>query len=359
MQQKAFVYETLPNRVLFGAGRLPDVKQETERLGGKRALVLSTPGRVDLARKVVDLLGDLCAGIHDQAVMHVPYETVEAGLAQVKKLGADALIAPGGGSTIGLAKGLALETGLPILAIPTTYAGSEMTAIWGLTRGGRKTTGRDPVVKPRTVIYDPELVLTLPPAFSVTSGMNAMAHAVEALYAENANPIASLMAEESIRVLAEGLPKVRQDPGDLEARHDTLYGAWLAATVLSSVGMALHHKLCHVLGGSFNLPHADVHTIILPYATAYNADHAPQAMQAIGRALGIEASDAAGGLFDVRQRMSAPAALKMLGLTEAQLDEAADIATQNPYYNPRPITKDGIRELLGQAYAGVRPEPMA
>ena len=359
MNQKTFIYDSLPNRVLFGAGRVSEVKQEIERLGAKRALVLATPQQVDLAQRLADLLDDLCVGIHDRAVMHVPYETVEAALKQVKALGADALVAPGGGSTIGLAKGLALEMGLPILAIPTTYAGSEMTPIWGLTKGGRKITGRDPIVKPKTVIYDPELVLTLPPAFSATSGMNAMAHAVEALYAENTNPITSLMAEESIRALAEGLPKVQQDPSDLEARHDTLYGSWLAATVLSSVGMALHHKLCHVLGGSFNLPHAEVHTVILPHATAYNASHAPQAMQAIGRALGVEADDAAGGIFDLSRGMSAPTTLKMLGLTEDQLDEAAGIAVQNPYYNPRPVTKEGVRELLGRAYVGLRPEPVA
>jgi len=354
-----FIYEALPARVLFGAGRLREVRQEVERLGGRRALVLSTPHQAELAQTVVELLGEVCVGLHDQAVMHVPSETVEAAMQQVTTLQADMLVALGGGSTIGLAKGIALETGLPILAIPTTYAGSEMTPIWGLTKAGRKTTGQNPVVKPRTVIYDPQLVMTLPSAMSVTSGINAMAHAVEGLYAENANPITSIMAEESIRALAQGLPLVRQNPGDLETRSQTLYGAWLAATVLSTVGMALHHKLCHVLGGSFNMPHAEVHTVILPQATAYNAGHAPAAMRAIGRALGADPTDAAGAIFDLSRSMAAPTSLRDLNFAKAQLSEAAAIASQNPYFNPRPITREGILELLERAYAGLRPEPVA
>ena len=351
-----FIYESLPHRVLFGAGRSSEVRGEVERLGAVHALVLSTPQQTDLARQVADLLGDHCSGIHDQAVMHVPVTTVDAALERVRALQVDCLVAPGGGSTIGLAKGIALETGLPIVAIPTTYAGSEMTPIWGLTRDGIKTTGKDPVVKPKSVIYDPALLLTLPPGFSATSGMNAMAHAVEALYAENANPITSLMAEESIRALAEGLPKVVQNPADLEARSETLYGSWLAATVLASVGMALHHKLCHTLGGSFDLPHAEVHTVILPYATAYNASHAKTAMQALGRALNVEPADAGGAIFDLNQALSAPTALKTLNFSRDQVDEATRIATQNPYFNPRPVTAEGIKSLLTQAFEGSRPE---
>ncbi len=353
----AFTYEALPNRVLFGIGRLSEVKQEVEQLGGQRALVLSTPQQTALAQRVADLLGDMCVGLHDQAVMHVPYETVQVALEQVRNLNVDVLVAPGGGSTIGLAKGLALETELPILAIPTTYAGSEMTPIWGLTKDGLKTTGKTPIVKPKSVIYDPELVMTLPPAFSATSGMNAMAHAVEALYAQNANPITSLMAEESIRALAEGLPKVVKNPDDLEARSDTFYGSWLAGSVLASVGMALHHKLCHTLGGSFNMPHAEVHTVILPYATAYNASHTQTAMQAVGRALGSDPADAGGAIFDLNQALSTPTSLQDLDFKRENIEKATQIAIKNPYFNPRPVTEDGIRTLLEQAFEGVRPEP--
>ena len=351
----SFEFNSLPNRVLFGNGRLVSVRAEVEKLGGKRALVLATKYQIELAEQVAELLGDLCVGVHAEAVQHVPYSTVEEAVAKAKALSVDVLVAPGGGSTIGLAKGIALETDLPILAIPTTYAGSEMTHIWGISKDGRKTTGRNPIVKPKTVIYDPQLVRTLPEGMSLTSGINAMAHAVEALYAENRNPIASMMAEEGIRQLGIGLPAVMQDPNDIEARTATLNGSWLCATVLDMVGMALHHKLCHTLGGSYGMPHAETHTVVLPYATAYNSSHAPEAMAAIARALDCEISDVAGTIYDISSKNDGPVSLKELGFNEADLDEAATIATQNPYFNPRPVTQDGIRDLFEQAFWGKRP----
>ena len=350
-----FTYNSLPHRVLFGAGKLGEVKAEAERLGARRALVLSTPHQTALAEEVADLLGDICVGVYDQAVMHVPVETVADALKLVQAREVDLLVTPGGGSTIGLGKGLALETGLPILAIPTTYAGSEMTPIWGLTEGGRKKTGRSPLVKPKSVIYDPKLVMTLPVGMSVTSAINAIAHSVEALYAQNANPITSIMAEESIRALAHGLPQVVENPNDLAARSQTFYGSWLAATVLGSVGMALHHKLCHTLGGTYNMPHAQTHTVVLPYATAYNSSHAPQAMQAIARALDCAVGDVAGSIYDLSHHNGGPTSLRELGFQEQNIAEAAQIATQNPYYNPRPVTQEGIREVFTKAYYGVRP----
>ena len=350
-----FAYDALPSRVLFGNGRLASLPHEAAQLGS-RALVLATPYQADLANHVAELLDDLCVGVHAKAVQHVPYSTIEAALGVVTAVSADLLIATGGGSTIGLAKGIALETNLPILAIPTTYAGSEMTHIWGISHDGRKTTGRNPIVKPKTVIYDPELIVSLPPALSITSGVNAIAHAVEALYAENANPISSMMAEESIRSLAAGLPLVAQEPNNLEARNSTLYGAWLAATVLDQVGMALHHKLCHTLGGSFGLPHAETHTVMLPYATAYNHRHAPQAMTAIARALACGVADVASSIQAISGNNGGPVSLKELGFRAEDLGKAADIATQNPYYNPRPVLRDDIRALLEEAYHGNSPQ---
>jgi maleylacetate reductase len=228
-----------------------------------------------------------------------------------------------------------------------------MTPIYGLTEGGAKKTGRDAKVLPRTVIYDPLLTLGLPAKISGPSGMNAIAHCVEALYAENANPATSLMAEEGIRALAHSLPRIAADLGDLDARGDALYGAWLAGISLGAVGMALHHKLCHTLGGSFNLPHAETHTIVLPHAAAYNSEAAPEAMQRIARALG--GKEAAAGLYDLAAALGAPLALKEIGLQEQDLDHAAEIATRNPYYNPRPISRDGIRRLLENAFHGRRP----
>lgn len=257
-------------------------------------------------------------------------------------------------------KAIALASGLPILAIPTTYAGSEMTPIYGITEAGLKKTGKDPRVLPRTVIYDPELTLSLPVHLSVTSGMNAIAHAAEGLYAQDSNPVMDLMAEEGIRAIAQALPGIRRDAHDVTARGDALYGAWLCGAVLGNVGMALHHKLCHTLGGSFNLPHAEVHTVVLPQAMAFNAPAVPQAMKRIERALGRGAGgSAAAGLFDLARENGAPVALKDIGMKASDLDKAADIAVSNPYWNPRPFgvgERGEIRDLLQRAYEGVRPD---
>jgi alcohol dehydrogenase class IV len=292
--------------------------------------------------------------VYAKAVMHVPIESAREARDEARRLGADCAVAIGGGSTTGLGKGIALESGMPIVAIPTTYAGSEMTPIYGLTEGGVKKTGRDLRVLPRTVIYDPELTLSLPLRMTVTSGLNAIAHAAEGLYAVDGNPILSMMAEEGIRATAAALPVLARDPHDLDARGDALYGAWLCGAVLGAITMGLHHKLCHTLGGSFNLPHADVHTVILPHALAYNAPNAPQAMARIARALG--ASSAPGGVYDLALRHQAPVALKDIGMAADGLDRAADLAVQNQYPNPRPLERAAIRELLQHAYDGTRPD---
>ena len=352
---KPFVYVAQPSRVVFGAGALSQLGAEIERLGATRALVLSTPEQADSARRVAALLGGRAAGLFAKAVMHVPIETAREARDEARRLGADCAVAIGGGSTTGLGKAIALDSGLPIVAIPTTYAGSEMTPIYGLTEGGVKKTGRDPRVLPRTVIYDPELTLTLPLALTVTSALNAIAHAAEGLYAHDGNPITALMAEEGIRACAAALPRLAADARDLDARGDALYGAWLCGSVLGAVAMGLHHKLCHTLGGSFGLPHAEVHTVILPHALAYNAAQAPAAMRAIARALG--AADAAAGVFELAARHGAPTSLKALGMPADGLDRAADMAVQTPYPNPRPLERDALRALLQRAFDGSAPQP--
>ncbi|WP_175889700.1 maleylacetate reductase [Burkholderia cepacia] len=348
-----FIYQARPARVIFGAGSLDHLEREVLELGAQRALVLCTPEQRDLAQYIVERLGARAAGLYDRATMHVPIEIARDAQAFARSCGADCAIAIGGGSTIGLGKAIALESSLPILAIPTTYAGSEMTPIYGLTEGGIKRTGSDARVLPKTVIYDPALTVTLPVELSVTSGLNAIAHAAEGLYANNANPVMSLVAEEGIRALARGLPGVCRDTADLGARGDALYGAWLCGMVLGNVGMALHHKLCHTLGGSFNLPHAPTHTVVLPHALAYNAAHAPDAMQRIARAIGT--NDAARGLYALALDNGAPVSLKAIGMQEADLDRAADLAAANPYWNPRPIERDGLRALLQDAFDGNLP----
>ena len=350
---KSFVYDAQPGRVVFGAGALSRLLPELAAIGAQRALVLSTPGQRRLAERVAGLLGERAAGIFDRALMHVPVETAREARELARSLRADCVVAVGGGSTTGLGKAIALDAGLPILAVPTTYAGSEMTPIYGITEGGLKKTGRDPRVLPRTVVYDPELTLDLPVAVSVTSGINAIAHAAEGLYAADGNPVTDLMAEEGIRALAGALPAIRAHPRDLEARSDALRGAWLCGMVLGQVGMALHHKLCHTLGGSFQLPHAETHTIVLPHALAYNAAAAPQAMRRIAGAL--QATNAAQAAYDLARDNGAPVALRDIGMKAQDLDRACELALQNQYPNPRPLEGAAIRQLLQHAYEGSRP----
>lgn len=351
-----FIYQSLPSRVVFRDGAIDTLADEVERLGARRALVLTTPDQRGLGERAALALGRLSAGVHDGAVMHVPRAAAEAARAEASRLGADCCVAIGGGSTIGLGKAIALTAGLPIVAVPTTYAGSEMTTIYGMTEDGLKRTGRDPRVLPKTVIYDPGLTLDLPSGISAASGMNAMAHAVEALYAQDANPIVSLMAEEAIRSLAGALPAVTADARDRNARAEALYGAWLAGACLGAVGMALHHKLCHTLGGTFDLPHAQVHAVLLPYTAHYNHAAAPWALQRVSRALGGRAPEQAGPLLAaLNGRLAVPGSLADIGMPQDGLARAAKLATDNPYYNPRPLRHDDILDLLQRAWRGMPP----
>jgi maleylacetate reductase len=348
-----FRFESRAQRVLFGHGSLSQAAAEIERMGIGKALVLCTPPQRAQAERVADLLGARAAGIFDGAAMHVPIESARSAREAAARLGADGAVAIGGGSTIGLGKAIALESGLPILAIPTTYAGSEMTPIFGLTEGGLKRTGKDPRVLPRTVIYDPALTVGLPVGLSVVSGINAIAHAAEGLYSADGNPVCDLMAVEGITALGRALPGIHANPADAQARSDALYGAWLCGTVLGSVGMALHHKLCHTLGGSFNLPHAETHTIVLPHALAYNAVAAAGAMRRIAGALGADSAPRA--VHELALRNGAPTALKQIGMREEDLDRACALALQNAYANPRPIEAQALRKLLQDAFDGVAP----
>ena len=352
---KDFLYTANPARVIFGAGKLSAVREEVEAIGSSRALVLCTPQQRMQAEQVAELLGSRLAGIHDGAEMHVPIEGARKARKLAAELEADCAVAIGGGSTIGLGKAIALEAPIPIIAIPTTYAGSEMTPVYGITEAGLKKTGKDARVLPRSVIYDPDLTMSLPLGMSLVSGMNAIAHAAEGLYAKDGNPVMSLMAEEGIRALAEGMQTLVEAPEDKDARARCLYGAWLCGTVLGHVGMALHHKLCHTLGGSFNLPHAETHTIVLPHALAYNSPAAPEAMKRIAAAIG--APDAPTGLQRMAVQLGVPTALRDLGVKETDLDRACEIALANPYWNPRKVEAAPLRDLLQRAWEGAEPQP--
>jgi len=345
-----FTYVALPTRVLFGAGRIRELAAEVDRLGAKRVLLVCTPGRAAMVRRLAS--GLPVSGIFGEAAMHTPLALVEKARQQAREVQADACVAVGGGSTIGFGKAIALSASLPVLAVPTTYSGSEMTTIWGVSEGGTKKTGRDPRVLPKAVIYDPELTLDLPAAVSAASGMNAIAHCAEALYAHDGNPIVSLMAEEGIRALASSLPEVVSQPENLEARSAALYGAWLAGMTISTTSVALHHKLCHILGG-FGLPHAETHAIVLPHALAYNAAAAPEAMQRLERALG--APDPPGKIFDLEKKLGLPARLADIGMKEADLERAARMAVEAPYPNPRKVEYAPVLALLTAAYEGRAP----
>ncbi|PSK34264.1 Maleylacetate reductase [Elsinoe australis] len=348
---EAFEYNSNPGRVVFGSGTIKKLPEELKRLNLSSPLLLSTPQQVQQAEDLKANLNNV-AGIFTEATMHTPVHVTEKALAYADSVEADSVISIGGGSTIGLGKAISIRTGLPHICIPTTYAGSDQTPILGETQDGKKTTRSDPKILPGTVIYDVDLTLTLPPALSATSGVNAIAHAVEALYARNTNPVINLLAVEGIRGLASSLPDVVANPSSTAARSSALYGAWLCGICLGNVGMALHHKLCHTLGGSFNLPHAETHTIVLPHALAYNAPAIPEAMKRIADALPGSDGDAIKGLNLLLGKLGVKRGLKDFGMKEEDVDRAADIAVGNPYWNPRPVEREKLRETIRRCWAG-------
>jgi maleylacetate reductase len=349
---RAFVYSGNPAHIVFGAGRSASAPEWVETLGCKRALVLSTPEQASDVQALSGELGNLSVGVFAGAVMHTPVDVTDRAMEKVRQTAADCVVSLGGGSTTGLGKAIAYRTDLPQIVIPTTYAGSEVTPILGQTENGRKTTVRDARILPEVVIYDAMLTTSLPVGMSVMSGLNAMAHAVEALYAQDRNPISTLMAIEGLKAFRTSLPTIIETPEDITVRGDALYGAWLCGTVLGAVGMALHHKICHTLGGTFDTPHAETHAIMLPYTAAYNAVAVPGLLAPVAEIFG---GTVGGGLHDFATSIGAPSSLRELGLTEADLDHAADIATENPYWNPRPFDRQSIRNLLQDAWEGKRP----
>lgn len=352
----AFEFQASPCRVIFGTGTTQKVSAELTRLGLSKPLIVCSATQ---ARKAEGLRSTIergskviVAGIFASAQMHTPVEQTEKGTKLARAIRCDSLVSLGGGSAIGLGKAISFRTGIYHLAVPTTYAGSEMTPILGETRDGKKTTMSDPKIRPGTVVYDIDLTMTLPAGLSATSGVNAIAHAVEALYAFNSNPLTNLVAREGARALAEALPGIVKNPSSRQARSKALYGAWLCGTCLGSVGMSLHHKLCHTLGGSCNLPHAEIHTIVLPHALAYNAPKVPAAMEALADALPDSDGDAIRGLNVLLQKLGVKRGLRELGIEESDVSRAADMAVGNPYWNPREIERSAIHELIRRAWAG-------
>jgi maleylacetate reductase len=372
----SFVYEPHPARVVFGEGVVRRLDDEAEHLGMTRALVITSKRLAGLAQ---ELLGARAVMTVTDIVPQVPAALAASAVAVAGRVRADGLVALGGGSVIGVAKAVARESGLPIVAVPTTYSGSEMSSIWGITEGSLKRTGRDARVRPRAVLYDPELTRDLPPALAGASGLNGAAHAVEALYARDADPITRVLAEDALRALAAHLPHVvsRTPERRRGSLAGALYGAWLAGVCLDRAAMGVHHKICHVLGGSFGLPHAEVHAVVLPHAAAFNRDAAPEAMGRLSAALASAepppmtigtpmssaaprsapspGNDAPAALFALAARLGAPRSLSALGMKRGDLDRAAELVTQSPYGNPRPVDRKGIRALLDDAFEGREP----
>lgn len=349
---RAFTFPGITTRVIFGSGTITQTGDELARLGHSRALVLSTPNQQDDAQALADRLGPAAAGVFAGATMHTPVEVTEQALTAFRDARADCVISLGGGSTTGLGKAIAVRTGADQIVIPTTYAGSEMTDILGETSAGEKTTRRDPAIRPEVVIYDVDLTLTLPVGLTVTSALNAIAHAMEAFYAPDRNPVIEAMCRDAMRAFKTAIPALVTDPTNRHARAEALYAAWCCSTALGQVTMALHHKLAHVLGGSFGLPHAETHAVLLPHTTAYNAAEVPDLLAPIAEVFGHPAG---AGLWDFAKSVNAPLRLADLGLAEADLPRAAEIAMKNKYWNPRPFTETDIRNLLQAAWEGTRP----
>ena len=343
-------YEALPGRVVFGVGALDRLGEELARLGAYRVLLVASKRVAD---DLAERLGDRHAATCSEIVQHVPVEVAERATTLAREVDADALVTVGGGSAVGLAKAVALDLAIPIVAVPTTYAGSELTTIYGLSKDGRKQTGRDPRVLPKVVLYDPALTVPLPPQVTGPSGMNALAHGVEAFYGPGANPISTALAVEGIRALAAGLPRAVEQPGDLEGRTRTLRGAWLAGAALAVAGTGIHHQICHVLGGAFGLDHGGMNAALLPHTVRFVTPAVPAAMAQVTAALG--AADAAIGSFDLARRIGAPTSLAALGLDGADLDRAAELCAGHVSGRPRPARVEELRALLGAAHAGLPP----
>lgn len=366
-----FAHERLPGRVVFGPGSVAGVPDEVEALGCQRALVIAAGSVAEVGKQVVDALGTRAAGRFDRVEQHVP-ESLAAEARQVaERRQADSLVSVGGGSATGLAKAVAVELDLSIVAVPTTYAGSEATPVYGVT-GERKRTSRDLTALPRTVVYDPALTTGLPPRPTAASGFNALAHAVTALCAPAGDPaasprapagdpaapagdpIAALYAEEAVGRLAGALPTAVRRPDALDARGDLLYGAYLAASGLAAVGTGLHHRLCHALGGRCRLVHAEVHALLLPYTVAADETLTADGRQRLARALG--ADDPVDGLRALAGEVGLPDSLAAIGTPADELDTvAADAAAAVPRGHPHAGDQPWFRALLDDAYAGRAP----
>lgn len=347
------IYNATPARIVFGTGAIERVAQVVEAFGATRAVVVSTPGRSGLADRTAALLGPLCAGTIPEAISQVPIELARRGRERARALGADCLVSVGGGASVGLGKAIALDMPVPVIAIPTTYSGSEMTGFCGITIDGVKRMHTSLNMLAGAVIYDPDLSRALPLDVSMASAMNALAHCLDVVYVPTASPIMLAAAYEGAGAIVDAMRRVARAPDDRDARSDLLYGAYLGGAALTG-GFALQHGVAHVLGGSFGIAHGLSHALVLPHVAAYNARFAPAELGRMAAATGGRAF--AGTAFDLLEEVGLPTSLRSLGLAEADLDPAARITVETDHgHNPGPVTFEGVRALLDDAFHGRRP----
>ncbi|MDA7569456.1 maleylacetate reductase [Emcibacteraceae bacterium] len=348
-----FDYTPVPSKAVFGENSALKLKDEIIALGGKRVMIACTKNMVSRIQHVIDHLGEICISIYDKAEPHCPKHIALGAVEEFKAKNCDIIVAVGGGSSIGIGKAITLRTSAPLIVIVTTPCGSESTPIHGMLVGNKKKTGRDPKVIANTSVYDPALTTSMNAHLTGTIGMNSLAHCVEALYAKVKSPVSDLMAIEGIKSLTSGLPKSIKRPNDIIARAEVLFGGMLSGYCVTLAGIAIHHKLCHVLGGHHGIPHGESNSVILPYAIAYNETAAPEAMEKIKGAMKTES--ASSGIYDFARKIGVPKSLKELGMRESDLDLAAAETIERTPYNPKPLEIKSVREMLQQAYEGVRP----
>lgn len=354
MMPDPFTRNSLPGRIVFGAGSVSRLGDELGQRGLGRALLISASHDAQLGEYGRAALGDRVALHWDEVRQHVPRELASRATEASWSAGADVLVAIGGGSTTGLGKAVAVETGLPLVVVPTTYAGSEMTPIYGLTSDKDKVTARDPRALPQIVVYDPELLTTLPAAIVGPSGMNALAHCAEALWAVNSDPITDAIALDGARRLARHLPAAYASD-DPAPRGEMLIAACLAGTALGTAGTSLHHALCHLLGGMFDAPHAETHAVMIPYLVSFLQPAVPAAALRLAQAMGASEAGLGDSIWELGVSVGTPTGLRSIGIQEDDLSRLVEAALARPLTSPRPLTYESLHAAVRAAWAGEPP----
>ncbi len=350
MDTENFEFKSLPRQVYFGKGK---IEKLTELLTDyQKAFVVVEEKQEEQINQLEASVGTDKVVRFMEVSQHVPQDLVLKARQSLEENEADVLVAIGGGSAIGLVKALALDNGLPIIAVPTSFAGSEMTDIWGISDQGKKTTGRDLKVLPGHVIYDSDITISLPPKFAAMSAMNAMAHLMEAAYAVDINPVTYTEVIYGIKQMMIGMHVMAKEKRLTNSSNNLfLMGAFIGGKALSEVSMSIHHKAAHVLGGSFGLHHAKVHTVMQAYVLELLwPSLVNKVKEDIKKSMMHPYPPAA--LKEAAMAMDLPHTLREIGFREEDIERAADIMMEKPYEAPTEVTKDMLVKLLTNAYNG-------